>query len=163
MRIIYIIFFLFFSILINAQCSDLIKLREVYTGSHHDLKKCNELFNLSKKCDIKLDPVEFSYNILANLIKCNFLYNPLIKYKKFKDSTKLLDRMIHLNPQNTEIRFLRYLAQLNCPIFLGYRSDLEHDYKLIMSNIKSEDEDLKFFILSILNNLNNEGASYTSK
>jgi hypothetical protein len=71
--------------------------------------------------------------------------------------------MIYLNPQYTEIRFLRYLVQLNCPSFLGYRTNLENDYKFIMSKINSEDEDLKNFILPIINNLDDARASNISK
>ena len=96
-------------------------------------------------------------------MECNFIFNPFVKYTTFTESTQQLDSMIYLNPQYTEIRFLRYLVQLNCPRFLGYRKNLENDYKFIMSKINSEDEDLKNFILTIINNLDNERASSTGK
>ena len=163
MRIIFVIIFLFSILLSNAQCSDLTKLRETYIISHNDIQKCKELHSLSKNCNPKLDPVEFSYNIISNLMECNFIFNPLIKYKIFKESTQQLDGMIHLNPQHTEIRFLRYLVQLNSPTFLGYNTNLDDDYKFIIDNIYSENEDLKNFILPILNNLDNARASNTSK
>jgi len=163
MRITFFIILLFSILLTNAQCNDLIKLRETYIVSYNDLQKCKELHNLSKNCKPQLDPVEFSYSIISRLMECNFIFNPLIKYKKFKESTQQLDSMIHLNPQYTEIRFLRYLVQLNCPKFLGYRINLENDYKFIMSNITSENKDLKDFILPIINNLNDARASNTSK
>ena len=163
MRIYFVIIFFFSILLSNAQCSDLTKLRETYILSQNEIKSCKELHNLSKNCNPKLDPVEFSYNIISHLMECNFILNPFIKYKIFKESTQQLDRMIYLNPQYTEIRFLRYLVQLNCPRFLGYRTNLENDYKFIMSSINSADEDLKNFILPIINNLNNERASSTGK
>jgi hypothetical protein len=163
MRITLIVIFLFSILLSNAQCSDLTKLRETYILSQNEIKSCKELHNLSKNCNPKLDPVEFSYNIISHLMECNFILNPFIKYKIFKESTQQLDRMIYLNPQYTEIRFLRYLVQLNCPRFLGYRTNLENDYKFIMSKINSEDEDLKKFILPIINNLDDARASNISK
>ena len=163
MRITLIVIFLFSILLSNAQCSDLTKLRETYILSQNEIKSCKELHNLSKNCNPKLDPVEFSYNIISHLMECNFILNPFIKYKIFKESTQQLDRMIYLNPQYTEIRFLRYLVQLNCPRFLGYRTNLENDYKFIMSKINSEDEDLKNFILPIINNLDDARASNISK
>ena len=94
---------------------------------------------------------------------CNFTLNPYTKYKIFKNSIKKLDRMIILNPQYIEIRFLRYLVQLNSPKILGYYTHIENDYKLIMSNINSETEDLQNFISTIINNINNARASSTSK
>ena len=163
MRIYFVIIFLFSILSSNAQCSDLTKLRETYILSQNEIKSCKELHNLSKNCNPKLEPVEFSYNIISHLMECNFILNPLIKYKIFKESTQQLDGMIHLNPQHTEIRFLRYLVQLNCPRFLGYHTNLENDYKFIMSKINSEDEDLKNFILPIINNLDDARASNISK
>jgi hypothetical protein len=68
-----------------------------------------------------------------------------------------------LNTKYIEIRFLRYLVQLNSPAFLGYNTNLDNDYKFIINNIYSENQDLKDFILPILNNLNNARASNTSK
>ena len=163
MRIYFVIIFLFSILSSNAQCSDLTKLRETYILSQNEIKSCKELHNLSQNCNPKLEPVEFSYNIISHLMECNFIFNPFVKYATFTESTQQLDRMIYLNPQYTEIRFLRYLVQLNCPRFLGYRTNLENDYKFIMSKINSEDEDLKNFILPIINNLEDERASNTSK
>ena len=163
MRIFFVIIFLFFILLSNAQCSDLTKLREAYILSQNDIKSCKELYNLSKNCNPILDPVEFSYNIKSHLMECNFILNPFRKYTIFKNSTQQLDSLIRLNPQYIEMRFLRYLVQLNSPKILGYNTNLHNDYKFIIDNIYSENEDLRNFILPILNNLDNERTSNTSK
>ena len=163
MRITFVFICLFSILLSNAQCSHITKLREIYILSQNDIKSCKELYNLTKNCNPRLDPVEFSYNLTSHLMKCNFILNPFLKYTIFKDSTQQLDSMICLNPQHTEIRFLRYLIQLNSPALLGYRTNLDDDYKLIMSSIYSENEDLKNFILPILNNLDYARTSNTSK
>jgi hypothetical protein len=163
MRIILIIICFFSILLSNAQCSDLVKLRKKYIASKNDIKSCKELHNLSKNCNPKLSPVEFSYNIISDLMECNFILNPFLKYKIFKNSTQQLDSIICLNAKYTEILFLRYLVQLNSPAFLGYNTNLDNDYKFIINNIYSENQDLKDFILPILNNLNNARASNSSK
>ena len=152
MRLIVILFFLFHDFSIKAQCSDLITLREEYMLSQNNLENCIRLNNLSKYCNPKLEPVKYSYNIMSNLMQCNFTLNPFSKYKIFKDSTQKLDSLILLNPKLTEIRFLRYLVQLNCPKFLLYNTHIDADYKLIISNIQSEHKDLQNFISSIINN-----------
>jgi hypothetical protein len=163
MRLIFVMILLLSNILSNAQCSELSILREAYVSSQSDMKSCKELDDLTKNCSPKLAPVEFSYNIISHLMQCNFIFNPFVKYTTFTKSTQQLDSMIYLNPQYTEIRFLRYLVQLNCPRFLGYRTNLENDYKIIMSSIKSVDEGLKNFILPIINNLDNVRASSIGK
>jgi hypothetical protein len=84
-------------------------------------------------------------------MQCNFILNPFSKYKIFKNSTQKLDSLILLNPKHTEIRFLRYLVQLNCPKFLLYDAHIDGDYNLIMSNIQSEPKDLQNFIYTIIN------------
>ena len=151
MRLVFIFFCLFSTFSSNAQCSDIIKLREEYILSQNNLESCIKLNNLSKYCNSKLEPVKYSYNIISNIMKCNFILNPLSKFKIFKNSTKKLDSLIILNPQHTEIRFLRYLVQLNCPKFLLYDAHIDGDYKLIMSNIQSEPKDLQNFIYTIIN------------
>jgi len=151
MRLFFIFFCLIFAFSINARCSDLIKLREVYMLSQNNLESCIRLNNLSKYCNPKLEPVKYSYNIISNLMQCNFILNPFSKYKIFKNSTQKLDSLILLNPKHTEIRFLRYLVQLNCPKFLLYDAHIDGDYKLIMSNIQSEPKDLQNFIYTIIN------------
>ena len=152
MRLVFIFFCLFSTFSSNAQCSDIIKLREEYILSQNNLESCIRLNNLSKYCNAKLEPVKYSYNIISNIMKCNFILNPLSKYKIFKNSTKKLDSLIILNPQHTEIRFLRYLVQLNCPKFLLYDVHIDSDYKLIMNNIQSETVDLQNFISKLIDN-----------
>lgn len=151
MRFLFILFFIFPAFSSNAKCSDLIKLREEYVLSQNNLQSCIRLNNLSKYCNSKLEPVKYSYNIISNIMQCNFILNPLSKYKIFKNSTQKLDSLILLNPKNIEIRFLRYLVQLNCPKFLQYDAYIDSDYKLIMSNIESEPKDLQNFIYTIIN------------
>lgn len=156
MRIICTIICFFSVVYSNAQCSDINELREIYIQSHNDLKSCNKLHELTKNCSLKFEPVAFSYNIISNLMKCNFILNPFLKYKIFKNSTQHLDSVIYLNPKHIEIRFLRYLVQLNSPRILSYNANLDNDYKFIIQKVYTENEDLKDFILTILNNLNNE-------
>ena len=151
MRLLFILLCLLPTFSSNAQCSDLIKLREEYMLSQNNLESCIRLNNLSKYCNPKLEPVKYSYNIISNLMQCNFILNPFSKYKIFKNSTQELDSLILLNPKQTEIRFLRYLVQLNCPKFLLYDAHIDGDYKLIMSNIQSEPKDLQNFIYTIIN------------
>jgi hypothetical protein len=151
MRFFFILFCLLLAFLSNAKCSDLIKLREEYMLSKNNLESCIKLNNLSKYCNPKLEPVKYSYNIISNLMQCNFILNPFSKYKIFKNSTQKLDSLILLNPKHTEIRFLRYLVQLNCPRFLLYDAHIDDDLKLIMSNIQSEPKDLQNFIYNIIN------------
>ena len=163
MKITFVIICLFSILFSNAQCSDLAELRLKYLASKNDMKSCKELHNLSKNCNPILYPVEFSYNIISHLMECNFILNPFAKYKIFRNSTQQLDSIIYLNPQHLEIRFLRYLVQKNSPSFLGYNTDLDNDYKFIISNIYSKNEDLKNLVIPILNNSNNARASNTSE
>ena len=151
MRLFLILFCLLPAFSSNAKCSDLIKLRKEYMLSQNNLESCIRLNNLSKYCNPKIEPVKYSYNIISNIMQCNFILNPFSKYKIFKNSTQELDSLILLNPKHTEIRFLRYLVQLKCPKFLLYDAHIDDDYKLIMSNIQSEPKDLQNFIYTIIN------------
>ena len=116
-------------------------------GRWNNFKNCEEAYLNKDSTFIFNDEVEKNNIIFYE----ESLYELSSKYKIFKNSTQKLDSLILLNPKHTEIRFLRYLVQLNCPKFLLYDAHIDGDYNLIMSNIQSEPKDLQNFIYTIIN------------
>ena len=69
--------------------------------------------------------------------------NPLSKYSYFNKGKKALDNAVSKDPNNLEIRFMRYISQEQTPAFLGYNKDLKSDKTFILAEYKkSKDEDL---------------------
>ena len=103
-----------------------------------------------KKVKIEESPLIEAYKISAELINIKYLKNPFKKFKLFNHYSKKLNLIINKNPLQIEIRFLRYLIQLNSPDFLFYNKNIEEDYNFINKNIFFENKDIQNFIFSII-------------
>jgi len=57
---------------------------------------------------------------------------PYRKYKQFTKGRKMLEAAIIKNPDNAELRFLRFQIQVHSPAFLGYQDQTEQDKKVVM-------------------------------
>ena len=73
----------------------------------------------------------------------------------FKKGKEKLAEAIKADPDNVELRFLRFSVQAEAPAFLGYRDNLEED-KIILLAQSSEikDRQLKQMILNRLRSSN---------
>ena len=72
------------------------------------------------------------YAAMANHVK-----SKQEKIKLFSEGKKLLEQSIKTDSINTELRFLRFTIQTNCPKTLGYSKQIEADKNFIISNFSS--------------------------
>ena len=109
----------------------------LYIKAYENIEFSYKLESITKNYNKVNNPVEFSYNISAQLFISKHLKNPVKKLYIFNNCTKELDKIISENPNSIEIRFLRYLVQLNAPRLLGYYNNLKMDYDFIVGNINN--------------------------
>ena len=85
------------------------------------------------------------------LLYCKYFNNSFKKYSYFKEGKKMIEEAIKLDPDNLEIKFLRFINQTNAPWFLNYKSNIKDDYKFISSNLNLiSDESFKRIIVETL-------------
>jgi len=73
------------------------------------------------------------------IIKSAQYSNGIDRLKKFQYGKLLLEKAIEDDPLNIEFRFLRFVTQENCPIFLRYNNNLKEDKQFILKRYKSLD------------------------
>ena len=96
-----------------------------------------DAFNKTKK------PIFEAFFAVGNFFMAKHAVNPLSKYSYFNKGKKALDNAVSKDPNNLEIRFMRYISQEQTPAFLGYNKDLKNDKTFILAEYKkSKDEDL---------------------
>ena len=96
-----------------------------------------DAFNKTKK------PIYEAFFAVGNFFMAKHAVNPLSKYSYFNKGKKALDNAVSKDPNNLEIRFMRYISQEQTPAFLGYNKDLKNDKNFILKEKKkSKDEDL---------------------
>ena len=142
MKKVFLTLVFFFTTMIYGQdLSDfrlLLQKRENYEKATKTLiTSSQDAFNKTKK------PIFEAFFAVGNFFMAKHAVNPLSKYSYFNKGKKALDNAVSKDPNNLEIRFMRYISQEQTPAFLGYNKDLKSDKTFILAEYKkSKDEDL---------------------
>ncbi|MBS1759283.1 MAG: hypothetical protein JST23_04085 [Bacteroidetes bacterium] len=75
-------------------------------------------------------------------IWANHVFNPLSKLATFKKGKNNIELAISKEPENVEIRYIRFSVQKNAPSFLGYNNNLKEDRDFLVKNKKNINSDL---------------------
>ncbi len=77
------------------------------------------------------------YIAALEALKAKHAWNPYAKLDYLDKAEATFAKAIAADPQNVEIRFLRYTVEFYVPAFLGYSSHMAHDKQVIIQNIKA--------------------------
>lgn len=98
-------------------------------------------------------PILLAFYASGNFFMAKHATNPIKKYGYFNRGKKALNEAVMKEPNNLEIRFLRYLCQEKTPKFLGYNKNIEDDKAFVLREYKnSKDEELVKQIKKFLKN-----------
>lgn len=133
--------------LLSLQCSaqDINTLRNNFDKASTNKNICEEMIN-SISSSTK-NSLFLGYLGAYQTIWAEHVSNPFSKLKTFNNGKKNIDNAINKDPNNIELRLIRYSIQLNAPKFLGYHKNIASDKKIIIENknsIKNTDV-LKFY------------------
>lgn len=127
---------------------DIVQVRELYfnINTEQDVQ-----FFLEKTKNSDSNTIQ-AYRASMIMRQADYKHIPWNKFSYFKKGKKLLETCVAADPDNVEIRFVRYMVQSNLPLFLNYSSDIQKDKAFILKNIKTQKlpENLKS---EIINNL----------
>ena len=97
------------------------------------------------------EAIKHGYHGVANMMMAKFVGNPFRKLSYFKKGKEFFSEAIAREPQNLELRFLRFTVQAETPGFLNYKQDLEEDKEMLLSRVlKEKDNELKQMIMNYL-------------
>ena len=142
---------IFFFISANFVFAQNIKdVRSMYFKSIDNISKCNSLKVLLNSIENKDNTIN-AYVGSNTLLYCKFTDDVFEKFSYFEEGKKMIEEAIKLDPDNLEIKFLRFINQTNAPWFLNYKSNIKDDYKFISSNLNLiSDESFKKLIIETL-------------
>ena len=151
----YLILFLFFVYSFIVIADDISQIRNMYTSSIENEKKCEDFGKYMLNLNYDENNLYQAYLGCYYFIKCKYTSSNILKFKYFNKGKALLESSINNNSSSIELRFLRYSIQVNLPRILFYYQDIEKDFNFVQHNLMSlKDEKLKKYILKSLNNLN---------
>ena len=115
-------------------------IRDLYFTKEVNIDKCDSIYNILKLIKNKNNTL-YAYSGANSLLYCKTIDNVFEKFSYFEKGKNIIEKAIDKEPNNIEIKFLRYINQMNTPWFLNYKKNIKEDYKFIISNldmIKSE-------------------------
>ncbi|MFC6999189.1 hypothetical protein [Rufibacter roseus] len=103
-----------------------------YQTAAKDEDIAEEFHELMQKYKGK-NPVTVGYKAVSNAIMAKHVWSPYSKIKYLRASASIFDEAVQLNPNNAEVRFLRFSIENYIPRYLNMSSNLEEDKKVFMA------------------------------
>ena len=144
-----------FLLLLNFACclanQSISRVRALYATAGHEESTCKKLINYLNVPSKPNNALFEAYKGAATIIMAKHAFNPVKKLGYFNTGKKILEKAVQTDPQNIEIRFLRFTIQTNAPSFLGYNDNIRADEIFLQKNtLLTEDMDLKRMIVEYL-------------
>lgn len=110
------------------------KLRESCDVAKKDYSTCEKLYSQLKNYSATDQTIE-GYKALISFLMAHHVFNPFYKMHYFNEGKKILNTAISQDPQNVELRFLRYVIQSELPEVLGYTKNINEDKEFVIHSI----------------------------
>jgi hypothetical protein len=142
----FLILFIAPNLITFAKGDDLLEVRKAYylaVDNEESLKAFeNILINFNNPDNTILGYIGMSF-----MLKAKYSWLPNDKWEYFNKGKKFLESAISNDPNNIELRFMRFCIQNNTPSFLAYNKNLEKDREYIFKAFSGIlDNDLKLRI-----------------
>lgn len=125
-------------------------LREMLDNAYKSEKATIEMRDYLKTLKTP-NATEKAYMGTVEMLMADHVYFPWNKLKHFHAGADFIAEAAKMEPDNLEVRYLRFACQTHTPSFLGYNNHLEQDKKALLEGIsKLTDQDLKKRIKTVL-------------
>ena len=105
---------------------ELNSVRSSYKKSVYSEKETEILLKSLKNIDENI-PVLYAYKGALTALSAKFSANPYTKLERVRLGSEMLDMSVIKEPNNIEIRYLRYSIEVNVPTVLPYRTHIKQD------------------------------------
>lgn len=147
-----------FITVVCAQDIDLNEIRRDFNKGVKDEDLCEKYYSDLKQ-NAKTE-TEKGYEAAFQMFMAKHTGNPIRKMKYFNGGKGLLEKQIHANSNNIELRFIRLCIQYHLPNYLGYRDNIKEDKDFMMNNLyRLQDEKARIILYDHLKGAN----MYTEK
>lgn len=120
----------------HAKALDIDQLRKDYILSVEDSNKADQLYKKLKSIKSP-DALTLAYLGSVEAIKGKHAWSPVNKLSYLKKGFSTIDKAVIKDPNQLEVRFLRFSLQYYVPAFLGYSKNLMTDKDKIVVLVKN--------------------------
>jgi hypothetical protein len=123
---------------------NIVSLRKLYNEAVIKKDSAEKFLILMDAVKNETTPILLCYKGMAKLMQSKYLINPYSKIESFNSGKNILEKAVNKEPDNIEIRFMRFSIQTNVPSFLNYNNNINEDKLIILNGwSKITDLDLK--------------------
>jgi len=127
----------------NPEPETINQIRKLFYEAVESEEKLEELENFfGKNFNEKAliyHPALLAYTGAIDALKAKHAFNPFTKFSRVLSSLNTLERAVNREPNNLEIRFIRFSILHNLPGFLGYGKERNDDMMVIVSQLAKKD------------------------
>ncbi|MDZ7744050.1 MAG: hypothetical protein U5Q03_20535 [Bacteroidota bacterium] len=157
----YLIMLISLSFSFNASSQDVQSIRVSFFSL--DEKDCGWM-DFVESLDKNESAVAMAYKGSALAASAQCVNGPFNKLKQFNKGRDFLEKAVALEPDNAEIRFLRYQVKRESPWILNYK-DLDEDKSILIKEVMKENSSMDAFLMNKMREylLNKADLSYLEK
>ena len=108
------------------------ELRKAYQAAVENADLADRLWKRIRRFRQE-EGIYVAYKAATRILLANFSWAPLTKLAYVKEAMSLFRKAVQLDPENPEIRFLRYSIQHSLPAYLNEARDMPADKALVLS------------------------------
>lgn len=127
----------------NPSIETINNIRKLFYEAVESEEKLNELENFFYKNFTEkaliYHPVLLAYTGAIDALKAKHAFNPFTKFSKVISSLNTLERAVNREPNDLEIRFIRFSILHNLPGFFGYGKERSEDISVIVAQLAKKD------------------------
>jgi hypothetical protein len=127
----------------NPEPETINQIRKLFYEAVESEEKLEELENFFHKNfnekALIYHPALLAYTGAIDALKAKHAINPFTKFSRVLSSLNTLERAVNREPNNLEIRFIRFSILHNLPGFLGYGKERNDDMMVIVSQLAKKD------------------------
>ena len=109
-------------------------IRDLFNEAGKDQDNRDEFYSYLEDITLQ-NPTVTAYKASAKALKAQDAWNPINKLSFLKEAGTLFETAIVKEPNNIELRFLRFSVQFNTPRWLGMSDELNEDKNVIIAYI----------------------------
>lgn len=134
----------------GVQEPDIKTIRAMYVQAAEQREAAERLLDLLKH---NKNPLYTGYAGATNMIMAKHALNPVKKMAYFRKGRTMLQKSIGKDPENAELRFIRYSIQVSAPGILDYNDDVSADYAFLIQSLRANafpDKDFRTTVVRFL-------------
>lgn len=130
-----------FTVLIDPTfAASLDEVRTLFFKIEQSKEIASQLQLITSEEAMRRNHVMAGYHAVATANQAQYTMIPTSKYRFFVQGREMIEKAIHSEPHNAELRFLRLSMQVGTPLFLNYNQNIASDREYIIGYLERLDQ-----------------------